>query len=107
VTRTLACLLAVTLLALLLPPTTTASAQATVRDCGHMPNHLAYGITSRKFPCRRAKQVVRHWGKTAAQTPGGDGWVLGLYCRFRSVGHEAGVIRCSRRGRVVRWETGS
>jgi hypothetical protein len=80
---------------------------ARFRECGQMPNHFAFNITSRNVSCQDARRVVRRWNKTAAQQPGGDGWVLGLYCNYRDTGYEAGTIRCSRSGRVVRWQTAS
>lgn len=88
-----------------LPP---ADAIAAVkRDCGHMPNRLAFNIKTRNVFCGKARRIVRRWGKTAAQQRGGDGWVLGLYCNYRNTGYEAGAIHCAHRGRVVRWETAS
>jgi hypothetical protein len=78
---------------------------AAVRECGDLPAQYAYNITTRRVSCPEARRVVRRWNRTAAQ--GGSPYVRGLYCRFREIGHEAGDIRCTGRGRrVVRWQTG-
>jgi hypothetical protein len=84
-----------------------ASPSSVVRECGHMPNHFAFNIKTRNVFCGKARRVVRRWGQTAARKRGGDGWVFGLYCNYRSTGYEAGKIRCARRERVVRWQTAS
>jgi hypothetical protein len=84
-----------------------ASAQAPIQECGDMPHRLAYNITTRNVPCRKARRTVRRWNRTIAGE-GGDGRVLGLYCDYRDTGYEAGDIRCTgSRGRVVRWQTAS
>lgn len=77
------------------------------RNCGQMPNQFAFNVRARNLSCGKARRVVRRWGQTAARKRGGDGWVFGLYCNYRNTGYEAGVIRCARRERVVRWQTAS
>jgi hypothetical protein len=81
---------------------------APIRECGDLPHRHAFNITTRVVRCLEARRVVRRWNNTVAQTRGGDGYVRGLYCNYRSVGYEQGDIRCTgSRGRVVRWQTGS
>ena len=51
---------------------------------------------------------MREWGAGPAQDgPDGSGPVRDLYCRYRNTGYESGKIRCERKGKMVRWETGS
>lgn len=84
----------------------TASA-APLRDCGKLPKALAFNVTSRGVACEEARRVVRGWNRGPAQG-NGNGRVRGLRCRYRDTGYEAGDIRCTgRRGKVVRWQTGS
>lgn len=72
---------------------------APIRECGALPQRLAFNITSRKVSCGEARRVVRRWSNTTAQR-GGSG--------YRDTGYEAGDIRCAgSRSRVVRWQTGS
>jgi hypothetical protein len=72
-----------------------------------LAHRYAFNITARKVSCVEARRVVRRWSNTVAQQ-GGDGRVRGLYCDFRELGYEVGVIRCTgSRERVVRWQIAS
>ncbi len=76
-----------------------------INECGDLPSDVAYNLTTRRVACAEARRVVRRWNATNE----GDGttYVRGLSCTFRSLGHEAGDIRCTGSGgRVVRWQTG-
>ena len=78
------------------------------RDCGNLPDRLAYEIETKSLSCTTARTIVREWGSgPALDGPGGSGPVRDLYCRYRSTGYESGKIRCKGVGKVVRWETGS
>ena len=70
-----------------------------------MAHQHAYNLTSRVVRCGKARRVVRRWNNVVARH-GGDGRALGLYCNYRTLGYEAGDIRCTgSRGRVVHWQT--
>lgn len=84
-----------------------AAQAAPIRECGDLPSRFAYNITTRKAACWKAREVIRRWNNSVAGE-GGDGTVGAYYCNYKSIGYEAGDIRCTAsRGRVVHWQTGS
>lgn len=84
-----------------------AAQAAPIRECGDLPSRFAYNITTRKAACWKAREVIRRWNNSVARE-GGDGYVGAYYCNYKSIGYEAGDIRCTAsRGRVVHWQTGS
>lgn len=99
--------LAIVMVSLIAPLSSTAAYTAPIRECGDLAHRYAFNITTRQASCREGRRVVRRWNRTAAQQ-GGSGRVRGLYCRYRDIGYEAGDIRCTGSGgRVVRWQTAS
>jgi Regulator of chromosome condensation (RCC1) repeat len=80
---------------------------APVHRCGRLAGQDASRITAKRTDCKGAKRVVRRWKKTLPQR-NGNGRILGLYCRYRELGHDAASVRCvGAHGRVVRWRTKS
>jgi hypothetical protein len=76
---------------------------APIRECGNAPRLHAYNITTRLVSCREARSVIRRWNRTNARR-------VGVFrCRYRSIGYEAGDVRCVQRAAhgtaVVRWQT--
>jgi hypothetical protein len=84
-----------------------AQAKAAIRECGDLPSRFAYNITTRRAACWKAREGIRRWGNSVAGR-GGDGYVGAYYCNYKSIGYEAGDIRCTASGgRVVHWQTAS
>lgn len=89
-------------LAATLALTGTASAEAAVHSCGHVP--YARYITASNTSCKQARELARHWD-------GSSQWLNGFRCRVatRVPGSEAREARsyvCVRkvgRTKVVRW----
>lgn len=93
-------LVAVAALATLPEPSAAAS-------CGNISQNTGR-ITTNGVGCSTGRTVARQWETQCASQPDGSCRVsAGFYCRFRSLGHEAATIRCTRGRKVVRFYTGA
>lgn len=76
--------------------------------CGDMPSRLIYDIKTSGASCKTARSTASGWARVCAQKPSGSCTVsTGFYCRYRDAGYEAGKIRCTKRGKWVKFVTGS
>lgn len=103
----------VTALSLVSAPSSIASAPPTslpkppqlalerrLAGCGDLPGQLAFNIKA-NIACRKARSVVKNWdGKLHGSSGSFD-------CDFKATGYEEGRVRCTSRGREVRWITAS
>jgi hypothetical protein len=90
------------------------AAAAPIKECGDLPVQGFYvvNITTRVTPCSKARRMAWTWYRQRApQPPDGAGtpYRWGSWsCRYRTLGHESGDLRCTAsRGRVVHWQDGA